>query len=82
LVRPCLGSYSAGLIIPDGISGGRGFDRPLGFESPAPGTHEECRVYYLGPKGTASKMRMLTRRLVSESGGDRNLMRRLRQESN
>jgi len=39
LVRPCLGNYSAGLIIPDRISGGRGFDKPLQFETPAPGTH-------------------------------------------
>jgi hypothetical protein len=37
LVRPCEGNYSAGLIIPDRISGGRGFDK-LWFENPAPGT--------------------------------------------
>ncbi len=37
MVRPCLGNYSAGLIIPDRISGGRGFDKPLQFETPAPG---------------------------------------------
>ena len=38
MVRPCLGNYSAGLIIPDRISGGRGFDKPVEFETPAPGT--------------------------------------------